>query len=159
MRNRNVSIYLAGPIDGVPEDDAREWRQAVGQMAPVGVLCFSPAHAYFGASAATARELHYLNHRALEGCDAVLAYLRGPGRAFGTIREIEAARQMHKPTAVVGLKPDESLMTYDLMVCDNLDGAVTAILEAVAAMRKRDGMPIAFLQGMMRPPDQEDDAA
>jgi nucleoside 2-deoxyribosyltransferase len=152
-----VSIYLAGPIDGIPQESACDWREAVGSQAPLGVLCFSPAHAYFGASHATAERLHQLNHMAMANCDAVLAYLGGPGRAMGTIREIEAAREMGKPVAVCGISKEESLMTYDLMVCDSLQDAVTAILETVQLLR-RDSGPMGLLRALREARD-EDDAA
>lgn len=150
----NVSIYLAGPIDGVSEEDARDWREHVGKLAPVGVLLFSPAHAYFGTSPVVAAELHYLNHQVLQACDAVLAYLPlEKGRALGTIREIEAARMMHKPVAVFGIEAEESLMSYDLMVCHSFEEGLDLILEAMQSRRNviQQGMMIL---GPPPPPDE-----
>lgn len=158
---KNISIYLAGPIDGIAEEDAKTWREQAGLDLPTGVLLFSPAHAYFGASLATARELACLNGTMLMACDAMIANLSGSGMGFGTIREIQLARMQNLPVAVVYPEPLPSLMAFDVMRGADFDECLEMVLDTVQA--KRSAPPVHPILGPMRqfriePVDEEEDS-
>lgn len=138
---KNVSIYLAGPIDGVSERLARGWREDAGTDLPMGVVLFSPAHAYFGASKATAREVCYLNRMQIAATDAMIANCLD-GFGFGTVREIEFAVSQHKPVVVMesaGLA-QQSLMMHDVVVVEDWDTALQVALEEVQKLRGDQNM-------------------
>lgn len=152
-----MTIYLAGPIDGVSEDEARGWRRQVIESAPTGCLFFDPSSAWGGASAATAEALDQGNRGVLYNCDGVLVNLSGPGRGFGTIRELEFGRGQGKPVAVAeGDHQIVSFLKYDLMVATTVDQAFTLLLEAIRARQDRPRMLMIPLPNM---PQDGDDAA
>jgi len=152
---RNISVYLAGPIDGL-DDRGRSWREEAAVDLPMGVVLFSPAHAYVGASKATAHEIHMLNSAMVAVCDAMIANLAGPGWGLGTIREIERGKLGEKPVAVI-VEPDcqDSLMLYDLMVCHSFDEALVAVMEAFNEQRRRPNLPFPFSHMRFQEPDDE----
>lgn len=143
--NKPVSIYLAGPIDDISLDDARGWRQSIAAIAPVGVLFYTPVDAYLGVSEMTAEKLDMYNRHAIAASDAVVANLSGPGRGFGTIREIEFSVRLGKPTVVIGeLK---SLLTFDLDVVETDVEALNVALELIATGRSKPTGLRALLLG------------
>lgn len=107
------------------------------KIAPSGVAFFSPAHAYMDSvSGINFKAVDWCNrsvlHNAVHG---MIAKLDGPGRGFGTIREIEFAVMSHKPVAVVG-KVD-SLMSHDFGICQSLEEALAYVLERVSEDRNQ----------------------
>lgn len=146
-------LYLAGPMDDVTTGQAQGWREWVGENAPSGVVCFSPAHAYLGATRANFPYVDQASrHMIKHCCHGMIANLSGPGRAFGTIREIEFARSCSTPVVVIG--DLESLLTYDLRVVTSLESAMDAILEQIQEARLlTQHHPLAFLFG--QPPSEE----
>jgi hypothetical protein len=161
MKNPRVApmpivIYLAGAIDSVTTEEAQAWREAVGEQAK-GMICFfSPAHAYFGASKDTAWGIDRINRAVILGCDGVLANL-AQGPAFGTIREIEVARQQRTPVVIVdpGGEYEDSLMTYDMAREESLESGLTKLLEKIAATREPQEHPMLGI--MLEHPHQEDE--
>lgn len=144
---RNCSVYLAGPIDGL-DDHGREWREALTEGLPSGVIVFSPAHAYFGTSQLNAAELHFLNTAMLAACDVVVANL-SLGVSLGTAREIEQARIRHKPTGLImpGDYHDvhKSLMAYDCLLGGTFDEVLELCMEQLNHMRQQPrGIAIPF---------------
>lgn len=159
-----ILIYLAGPQDDVTQGEARGWREELAAGAPSGVAFFSPAHAYLNVSAASFPPVDWLNRVAIEKSHAVIANLSGPGRAFGTIREIEYAAAHNTMVQVVGAD-ERSLMTWDVYLADTLDDALNAILEHVMETRElmKHGFPgMGGMQVEIKPipprAEEEDDS-
>ena len=164
-RSRTVCLYLAGPIDGIPVGEARGWRAEVAELNR-GVLFFDPTMAWrgadvysggadvysggahpgpypapdpapWGADVDMARAVDAVNRAAIRHCDGLLVNLSGPGRGFGTAREIEYARSLGKPVSVfVGGRPLVSLLAHDLMVSSGCPEALGKLLRAVRAGRE-----------------------
>ena len=114
-------MYLAGPLDGL-EHDGTAWYDEFNAIRPDDVVAFMPGRAYQGASenpAATS----VANRAMIMASLGVVADLSGPGRALGTIREIELAKGLGKPVLVVG-DLSASLASYDLMTFPDLQGVV-----------------------------------
>lgn len=154
-------MYLAGPMDGVPTQEAAGWREALATEFPQ-VLFFMPNCAYRNASKASAGTVDHLNRHVISCCSAVIANLTGPGRGFGTIREIEFARSQ---TRFVGVacRPDDdlalhSLMAHDLHLFDTPELAVQGALEFLTENRNKQQMnPMVQLLGLQPETDEEDE--
>ena len=141
-------IYLAGPIAGLNEQEATEWRNDVKNILPYGIIGISPLRCepvkegmtYTDDSAtdpmwSDARAINAKNWLDTESCDLVLAYLpkvmndRRP--SIGTIIEIGWAIGLRKPLIVVS--DDEQYMEHPLIQrnaswrLDNLPDAVEVI--------------------------------
>lgn len=100
-------IYLAGAIDGVTADEARDWREAAASaISSWGFAVYTPAHAFItpeqaGADPWTAKSVITVNDLALRLSDAVLANL-GSARMFGTPVECSDALRLGIPVFVFG---------------------------------------------------------
>ena len=141
-------IYLAGPIAGLNEEEATEWRGWDRENLPHGVIGISPLRCeplkdgmVYTDEGATdpmwsdARAINAKNWLDTESADLVLAYLpkemndRRP--SIGTIIEIGWAIGLRKPLIVVS--DDEYLMEHPLIQrnaswrLDNLHDAVEVI--------------------------------
>ena len=141
----SICLYLAGPMDDIEKDAARGWREEAADAVGMGVLLFSPAHAYLNATKVNASMVDFLNKGMIRYCDGVLANLTGPGRGFGTIREIEFARMNQKPVAVAG-DLDLHFASHDLLIRPTLDEAAHALIETIGEIRDRPN-PLMFLLG------------
>jgi nucleoside 2-deoxyribosyltransferase len=141
---KSMTIYLAGPIDGINTQEAQGWRRRVASSAPTGVLFFDPSRAWWGATPATAAAVDHGNRIQIMSCDGVLANLSGPGRGFGSVREIEFARLHGKPVAVVSREPLVSLTAHDLFLHTDIEAALMELLQAV-----RDEQDAPRVSGMM----------
>lgn len=128
-----IIIYLAGPIDDVPIETAREWRRDLSLSLPHNVVLFSPAHAYFNGNPETFPKIDHFNRRVIYAADGLLANLTGSGRGFGTIREIEHAVNSSTPVAVAG--DIVSYMAHDVIVRPTVDEAFNALLQKIAELR------------------------
>lgn len=125
-------IYLAGPIDGISLEDASGWRDQLMADAPSGVLCFNPVTAWKGVSKLTAPAMDAGNRLIIRHCSGMVAKLDGPGRGFGTIREIEFASYHNIPVATSNSEGElESLLSYDLLQEDTPMDALSALMERV----------------------------
>ena len=142
MKTHPISIYLAGPIDGVDKREACQWREDAAALAPTGVLLVSPAHAYIGTTnPATAREMDRISRSLILSCYGLVANLSGPGRGFGTIREIEFAKMNQRFVSVVVNEEDpifDSLMSYDLMLMPTVDEAIQSVASQIVDQRERN---------------------
>ena len=141
-------IYLAGPIAGLNEQEATEWRSEVQELLPYGIIGISPLRCepvkegmtYTDEGAtdpmwSDARAINAKNWLDTESCDLVLAYLpkvmndRRP--SIGTIIEIGWAIGLRKPLIVVS--DDDQYMEHPLIKhnaswrLDNLSDAVEVI--------------------------------
>lgn len=110
--------YLAGPLDGL-EVDGTAWYDEFEKIWPAGAVGFMPGRAYLGASHATAAAVEKANRAVIAASFVVVANLSGPGRALGTIREIEFAKSLGKSVLVVG-DIGASLASHDLAVYPDL---------------------------------------
>lgn len=155
-----ILIYLAGPQDDVTTEQARGWREELAAGAPTGVAFFSPAHAYMGVNQASFPAVDSMNRHAIQASHAVIANLSGPGRGFGTIREIEYAIAHNRFVQVVG-DIGHSLMTWDLTHAKSLDEALNNVLEYVMEARElmKHGWPgMGGMQVSIQPiPPKEED--
>lgn len=119
-------IYLASPLDGL-DYDGREWyKDAAERMEGLPAVLFCPGNAYMLTDYEQARYVERYNRAAIEASHVVLANLSGPGRALGTIREIEFAKSRGKFVVVVG-DVGSSLASHDLEVVPSMEEAAHKI--------------------------------
>lgn len=123
-------VYLGGPVDDVPKDEAQGWRTVVADtLMSYGVPSFNPMSPYVGdvnKLRGAAFEICSINRFAIAKSDVVLANLTGKGMAFGTIREIEYAVSIGKRVVVAG--PVVSLFGHDVEIVDTLGEAIVKIV-------------------------------
>ncbi len=121
-------VYLAGPIDDIGREEAIAWRASLGHwLSKHGISSFDPVGAYRVANIPSiAQQVVTIDKFAISQCDALVAYLGGKGRAFGTIREIEHAREMGKRVIVVADRL-ESAFSHDVEVVPTLGGVIRAL--------------------------------
>ena len=122
----NYLVYLAGPLDGL-DIDGTTWYDEFNKLKPDKLVGFMPGRAYLGA-AGHAKSMDDANRAVIRVSLCVLANLSGPGRALGTIREIEFAVQHGKPVFVVG-DLSASLAAHDLTLCPDLEDAIYSIVK------------------------------
>lgn len=123
--------YLAGPLDDV--DDGTAWYDEIELLAPPGWVLYCPGSA-FKSPGSDPAALDQANRAVIEHSAAVLiAYLDGPGRGFGTIREIEYARSLHRGVVVVA-QHLPSLLAHDVLVVPTLREVWPTILEEIDRM-------------------------
>lgn len=147
-------IYLAGPQDDVTVEVARGWREELAALAGEGVAFFSPAHAYMNVNRASFPAVDWVNRKVIEASHAVIANLSGPGRGFGTIREIEYAMQVHTMVQVIG-SLDHALMTWDITVVETAAEALDNVLKAVVDARENMKRFHPVLGIQIHPPPEE----
>lgn len=151
-----IMIYLAGPIDDIDVAEAKAWREAAGHGLPTGIVLFSPVHAYRGeVTQVTAPKVDFMNRVNIAFCDGMIANLSGPGRGFGTIREVEFARSRDKPVAVIGGDPLVSLMSFDILVAADFDDALTEVMQAIQEGRNAPRGTMISLPFLQPPPIDE----
>jgi hypothetical protein len=150
-----ILIYLAGPIDDIEQEDARGWREEVGEQGEF-VCFFSPAHAYIGVGKHTISVADFVNRHVIDFSHGVLANFE-EGAGFGTIREIDHARRSNTPVVVVDLhgRFARSLMTFDLDVVEDLDEGLQLLLTKIADMRNEPPTIFGFPVTQLRPVDPE----
>jgi len=137
--------YLAGPLDGIPHGDGCDWYEVIEALAPPGWVCYLPGYA-FASPGSDPAALDAANRSVITHATAVvIANLSGPGRAFGTIREIEFAKARGLPVVVVATEL-ESLLAYDVDVVSSLEDVWPHITKQIDRMMEaaRDN-PIARL--------------
>jgi len=104
-------VYLAGPIDGTTEDEAKQWRSDVSTMLEAHNIkgisplrCEPPIDGVYDAKESiqqndkrfgTARAIGGKNFFDVQNCDMVLAYM--PKISVGTVIEIGWARAFNMP--------------------------------------------------------------
>jgi hypothetical protein len=99
---------------------------------------FSPAHAFIGTTKTNFPAVDFINRNVIARSHGVLVNAPDVSK-FGTIREIEFARSQNLPVAVTGdLGP--SLMAYDLMVSDSLEGALLDLVAKIAVIQNTPPM-------------------
>lgn len=112
-----VNVYLAGPILGHTEGDAKDWRDEVNDHMPYGIQGISPLRcepsidgtykaSYADAKFGTPQAIAAKNAMDVRRADAVLAYLPqklidAQGISIGTIWEIGYAAALNKPIIIV----------------------------------------------------------
>lgn len=100
-------VYLATPIDQAKTDHEMPWQRVVAAARRVaaavpGVIAFHPAHAFtVGGECGMHAGLEAINRHALNGAGGVVAIVPGGVPTIGVPREIEAAKQLGLPIAVV----------------------------------------------------------
>jgi nucleoside 2-deoxyribosyltransferase len=155
-----IMVYLAGPIDDITRDEAQGWRKEISESAPIGVLFYLPTNAYAGTSSVTAPAVDHMNRVAIAQSDGVLANLSGPGRGFGTIREIEFAKTMNKPVVVVQdpMRRLVSLLLHDLhMRDDGVFAGLGQLLVEIQKGRNEQPMMMGFPFVIGTPKEEEPD--
>lgn len=116
---------MAGPLDDI-EHDGTVWYDEFDRTRPGDVVAFMPGRAYLGAGKPNAEVVSRANGAMLRASNGVVANLSGPGRALGTIREIEFAKSLGKHVIAVG-DIDRSLASWDLVVVPDLASAVNRL--------------------------------
>jgi nucleoside 2-deoxyribosyltransferase len=84
-------VYLAGAIFNNP--NAAPWRIAAKQMMPEGWAAVDPMD--FEVKGLEPDELVQLDYRAIQECQAIIAYVQKP--SWGTPMEMQYAKWMHLP--------------------------------------------------------------
>lgn len=118
-------LYLAGPLDAL-DYDGTAWYDDFDGVRPADLVGFMPGRAYLGATPGTGngRYVNAANKGMIQASIGVIANLSGPGRALGTIREIEFAKSHGKLVVVVGDDLSWSLASWDLVVAPDLETAI-----------------------------------
>lgn len=119
-------IYLAGPINRVPLEDAREWREGVKvALRRVGVRVIDPLSVEFGSGVNVVQ----WDLRAIRSADAVIAHVPDYVQAVGTAMEIFYAASLGIPVYVWGANsPSPWLRHFATEVSDTVEGAISAFL-------------------------------
>lgn len=154
-------IYLAGPMDDVPFAEADGWRSKIAAGYP-DVLFYMPNRAYINASKFNASIVRHMNNHAIKCSHGLLANLTGPGRGFGTIREIEYSRSTGGHVAVAcndGDINDRQLMTFDLYLHPTVDEAMADLMLKITDSRHEQdpNQILGMMLGRLAPPDDEDE--
>lgn len=125
-------VYLAGPIDDITETVAMGWREHFAAIVNYfGTSCFNPCGAFRMGEGNTlgVDKLIQINKLAIVNSDVVVANLSGPGKGFGTIREIEFAKSIGKRVIVVLLEQDKySFYTHDLEIVNSVKQAAYLLM-------------------------------
>jgi nucleoside 2-deoxyribosyltransferase len=123
-------VYLAGPIDNLPESTATTWRRYVAErLCAGGVSSFDPSTAFHIGIKPPAEIVRAINRFALSQSHICLVNLTGETMGFGTLREIEFARAEGKRVIVAQNKGLEChLDAYDLELVRSLDEAIFRII-------------------------------
>jgi nucleoside 2-deoxyribosyltransferase len=109
------TVYLAGPIAGCTEGEAKDWRAYVDDgLSQYGIKGISPLRceplhgktynvSYQDPKYGTERAIFFKNKFDLERCDMMLAYLpqKTFGASIGTLAEISWAYKEGKPSILV----------------------------------------------------------
>jgi hypothetical protein len=140
--------YLAGPLDGVSHEDGREWYKKLEALAPPGWVLYLPGHA-FASPASDAIATDAANRSVIvHAASVVIANLSGPGRGFGTIREIEFARQHGRPVVVIGEL--DSLLAHDVECVARPEDVWPYIIEQIDRQTEsmRDNPIVRLFEGL-----------
>jgi len=131
-------VYLAGPIDDISIKESHNWREDIARrLAYRGISSFNPAKAYTLTLLNPPSDLiKNINRFAIEQCDVVVVYLYGEGKGYGTMREIEYAKNINKRVIVIGNLSEISshLEMYDIEIVETVIEAI----ERVALVTIRD---------------------
>lgn len=118
------AVYLAGPLDGL-DVDGTTWYDEFARFCSEDMVGYMPGRAFINAAGYPAG-MDKMNRAALLECGWTLANLSGPGRALGTIREIEFASAHNRKVIVVG-DISKSLASHDLMTAESVEDAISQI--------------------------------
>jgi nucleoside 2-deoxyribosyltransferase len=152
-------VYLAGPIAGCDQEEAKDWRADVTFRLPPGIVAINPLRSEptpeagpykltyqchkFGTAGAIAAKNRY----DVKKCDLILAHLprdineRRP--SYGTIFEIAWAVEMQKP--IIVWTDDEYIREHPLVkfyvpwFVDNMDDAIDIISGLLSVYTKKPG--------------------
>lgn len=145
MLGKQPTVYLAGPIAGCTEDEAKDWRAYVNELLePYGIKGISPLRCeplhgktyglgYDDPKYGTPRAIFHKNRFDTLASDMVLAYLpqKTFGVSIGTISEISWAFAENKPAILVSDREDilnhPVLINQVSWVLDTLDDACEVI--------------------------------
>lgn len=123
-----MSIYLAGPIYGCSDAEARGWREAAQRGAPHLAFLDPLRRDFRGYETTSARAIVGGDLRDIAEADKVLAFAKRP--SWGTAMEIVYARILGKRIVAVADFPASPWLTYHAHVmCDSLDAALEALEE------------------------------
>lgn len=137
-------VYLAGPVLGMTEDQANDWRKlADNDLADFGIVGISPLRCepihgetyeagYPDERFGTARAIMSKNMFDVKQCDMVLAYIPKPEpgkhHSWGTMQELAWGRAFDKPVILVSDDPE--IRNHPVInascgwVLDNLEDAI-----------------------------------
>lgn len=141
-------VYLAGPILGCTEGEAKNWRKWVAdQLEPLGITCISPLRCeplidapkyglvYADPSFGTKQAIAAKNLYDVRRCDLTLAWLplppEGRRQSYGTIVEFGVAFEAKK--AIILVSDDPNVAGHPLLggiagwTLDSLTEAVRCI--------------------------------
>lgn len=122
-----MRVYLAGPINGCSDEEARGWREAAKQLRPDIEWVDPMARDYRGREVENAGAIVDGDCADIESCDKVLAWV---ARAtWGTAMEIRAAvAEYRRPVIGWGAPANPSpWLTVHVDLKDTLHAAVMAL--------------------------------
>ncbi|HKI62869.1 MAG TPA: nucleoside 2-deoxyribosyltransferase [Mariprofundaceae bacterium] len=145
------TVYLAGAIAGLTENEANDWRHYVAeQLGKHGIIGVSPLRCeplhgetysfnYPDPKFGTARAIGSKNVYDVRNCDMTLAFLPGPRErlSIGTVCELAGAHFINKQTILVS--DDEFVRSHPVLdamsgwVLDNLDDAIEVCVGVLGA--------------------------
>lgn len=134
MGTRIRFVYLAHPIDQVPELAERAWWQvgikhARGALAEQGYGSYDPEGAFeVGRNLDVGSEINDVNQAALDACGGMIAFLPSGVDTVGTVHEISDYRLRDRPVAIVtdrsSQRPSQIWALYGTPVFKNWENAV-----------------------------------
>jgi nucleoside 2-deoxyribosyltransferase len=144
----NKFVYLAGPVLGMNDKQANDWRQYVaGYLSGSGITGISPLRCepihgptyeagYPDERFGTSRAIMNKNLYDVKSCDMILAYIpkppEGQHHSWGTMQEYAWAFALGKPAILV--TDDPEIVNHPVIngqagwVLDNLDDAIDVLV-------------------------------
>ena len=136
-----MKIYLAGPINGCSDAEAKDWRaEATAMLKAKGHGVLDPmVRDYRGQEEANYREIVERDTDEVSACDAMIVYFERP--SVGTAMEVVYAHRWRKVVVVVDKsgKPLSPWLRYHASI------VVSTVAEAVAALTEHEGRAAANL--------------
>lgn len=122
-------MYLAGPINGCSDEEARGWREHAAQLLGERWECVTPMRRdYRGREAANVARIVEGDKDDIEGCDAVLVMAERP--SWGTAMEVYFAHNRGKRVvAICSANPSPWLAYHTGRICSTLADACAYLRE------------------------------
>jgi len=134
-------VFLAGAIDLIPEDEARNWRDIMkAELQVAGISSFDPAAAFryiiSGATRQDSKKLMNINYNAIQQCDAAIIVMSKNIPSIGTPMELLLCHQEGIRNVVVwnpnGTEIDKAhIPAYINGLADQVVGSFDEALEIV----------------------------
>lgn len=126
------TVYLAGPINGCTDAEAREWREQVKRELTGAYRCIDPMDDDFrGHEAENARTIVQRDKARIRGAETVLANVWRP--SVGTPMEVQYAKGEGKTVVLIATEPVSPWYVYHAsVIVPTVDAAIAHLRERAA---------------------------